>query len=293
MAGAHPARSEFARRSTAHRCWCASSPSRATALESLGASYPLRRGARRGAGFTLIELLVVVAIIALLIAILLPSLAKARESARGVDCRSQLHQLALGFQFYAADFREALPVYWTGATQNATWVDLISKYLRDPPDGFRCKSGPYGSFNKKLDQANWAPTDRFGRAVDPRTGASYALNYYGIQLRWGALGGVAYPTMPDGKRVLFARNITRPWSLFSLVLDGKGSSACVPDQWLPAGVERQGSGETAPGYRHGGKKANFTFLDGSATGLTQDQANRNTVISGRKYYTYWDPSIPR
>ena len=44
----------------------------------------------RKAGFTLIEVLVVVAIIALLVAVFLPSLKKARESAQGAVCASQM-----------------------------------------------------------------------------------------------------------------------------------------------------------------------------------------------------------
>ncbi len=53
--------------------------------------------------FTLIELLVVISIISILIAILLPALAKARLSARSIQCAAQEKQIALVLKLYADD----------------------------------------------------------------------------------------------------------------------------------------------------------------------------------------------
>jgi prepilin-type N-terminal cleavage/methylation domain-containing protein/prepilin-type processing-associated H-X9-DG protein len=61
------------------------------------------------AGFTLIELLVVISIIALLIAILLPVLGSARESARAVQCLSNMRQWGLGSTMYSDENDQYIP----------------------------------------------------------------------------------------------------------------------------------------------------------------------------------------
>ncbi len=60
-------------------------------------------------GFTLVELLVVIAIIGILSAILLPALARARESARRASCQNNLKQFGTVFAMYAGENKGDFP----------------------------------------------------------------------------------------------------------------------------------------------------------------------------------------
>lgn len=78
---------------------------------------------QRSGAFTLIELLVVIAIIAILAGLLLPSLARAKESGRAAVCKSNMRQIALGMLMYADDSQEYLP--WSGGVdrnRDPDWV---------------------------------------------------------------------------------------------------------------------------------------------------------------------------
>jgi prepilin-type N-terminal cleavage/methylation domain-containing protein/prepilin-type processing-associated H-X9-DG protein len=74
-------------------------------------------------GFTLVELLVVIGIIAVLISLLLPTLGKARESARRAACLSNLRQVHVTFHLYALGNRDRVPLGYRG--NHKQWNSMV------------------------------------------------------------------------------------------------------------------------------------------------------------------------
>ncbi len=118
-----------------------------------------RKSRRRG--FTLVELLVVISIISMLMSILLPSLSRAREMGRRVECLSNIRQLTIAWNLYGMDNDDMLcspDTYWNdpgsnwvadgpalpgndiGGHEQAIKDGVLWPYVKDSIELFDCKS---------------------------------------------------------------------------------------------------------------------------------------------------------
>jgi prepilin-type N-terminal cleavage/methylation domain-containing protein len=118
----------------------------------------LRPAHESASGFTLVELLVVVSIIALLVAILLPSLRKARDTAKITVCKTNMHALGTGFVIYTQAYSGRFPAGYS--LWQAPWgVGDMFWHQRLVEEGLaQGKDGPKKSQAVcPSDQAPWKP----------------------------------------------------------------------------------------------------------------------------------------
>jgi len=146
----------------------------------------------RRRGFTLIELLVVIAIIAILAAMLFPVFARARESARKIQCLSNVKNIAAAMAMYFTDYDRFPPaesdanvIAWfrdcggdtrpgccpTQANPYLRWPVILDEYVRNR-EVWRCPSAKMPAYPASvMPYPNWFqqfsdPAKHYGACCD-------------------------------------------------------------------------------------------------------------------------------
>ncbi len=140
---------------------------------------PARWKDRVRLAFTLIELLVTVAIIAILASLLMPALARAKESGRTVSCLNNLRQIAVASVTYSMDFNGHLPSFrnWLYTRAGDLTTGKLYPHLKSKPT-YLCPTDKIELASKR--KPKWAaqaaaPGGMFGGRRQPRD-YSYAMN---------------------------------------------------------------------------------------------------------------------
>ena len=251
-----------------------------------------RRGRR---GFTLIELLVVVAIIALLISILLPSLSKARETARTVKCSAILKNYGAGNAMYADAYDGVHVPPWVGGRDSqgvrARMIWYRNQAFRqfmgmtgtnwEASEGLLCPSAPEPEFTN---------SDRHqSRSVQPWSG--HWDHVYANQIYRIVFGNRRY--LENG---IFIRRswIFAPADKFNFVdatnYEVGGVGRINGTTWIVYGdrtARRGGTNHIA--YRHGEMGLNALHFDGHAEFYNFADAWPASTVGQDRHWLVYSP----
>ncbi|MFA9479854.1 type II secretion system protein [Phycisphaerales bacterium AB-hyl4] len=231
----------------------------------------------RQTAFSLIELLVAVSIVAILVGMLLPVLAKARESGMAMQCQGHLRSMQFGWLSAMMDDRGVIP--WTrhlnyhGADGYPNWVGRLTKALTEGPE-------IYGTSNESF---NSCPT------VQRRyPGLYYATRPWGyvVNSRWesgvgngGAAGGQVLAAQPahlnQGKNWEHIHRPSRyPWfmdtEVYRTATDNQAQHFAPSNR---SGLENWGVGA----HHNGQRSANISFADGAVRAVDVMEIHLETI----------------
>ncbi len=150
-------------------------------------------------GFTLVELLTVIAIIGILATIFLPGLSRAKFSAKGVVCKSNLRQLGLALQMYVSD--NAVYPHTVDADSSTIWYTVTAQNYGSNGNAMTC---PTFKGEWPIDKAIiWEFGNAFHRSPSSKgrvAGVSYGYNGFGVgsadSVSWTANLGLGVQVNP-------------------------------------------------------------------------------------------------
>ena len=259
---------------------------------------PEQGASRMNFGFTMVELLVVIAVIGILAALLLPSLAKAKQQARGIQCLNNNKQLITAWTMYADDNNGFIPPNVDGVDGKGVWTNWVA-----------------GTMSSSVDRTNAA------LLIDPRESliASYIQNpvifkcpgdrsvnvrSMAINHRMNPVRYLGVPVFTAGKHADYAifrrlSDIQRPSDIF-VTLDERSDS--INDSYFVVDASNTGNvdglGPVQPywiidypaSYHNGG--ANISFADGHVEKHKWTNPTTNPKLGQAKPRSYLFPQQP-
>src|SRR5262245_4748395 len=209
----------------------------------------MKRASKRNKGFTLIELLVVIGIIAILASLLMPALARAKQKANGIKCLSDIRQVGMAANMYAADHENQFPPRFQ---KLASWVYTLKPYYVDPKllacpnDSFVFTTGNHERRSYLINGFN----DFFEKNLSPSDFAKFMNHLYPK-----GMNSAAIPLPSD--TLLFGEKLSGSFHVHMDILqkDMKKGTVGNDRTQVNQNMHKDGLGKTSGG-------SNYAFVDG-------------------------------